>query len=643
MDKCVLCRSEETVEYIHGELYETENVKAHSFCLLFAPNLPQKGKDDEGMEGFLLRDIQKEEVRVRRLKCCYCKKMHANLGCSIRECKKAFHTECGYKNKVSFEFTSQFPCFCVDHSTNNQTSSPSNDDVCSICSQNFNENDRNILMPCCKHTWFHHSCIQTFAQTAGLYFKCPNCNDQEKCFQLLPKFGVHVYEKDADWEIEYDNLEDFETIPEQPCESDNCNGTPETSYSVAPWLWDVCEYCGSCAVHKECRNATNEPSFTCTCCTESLVLLNRCEAESFVEDYLNEEASTSSESSTPKADKSTYDSSIEKLIKRFPPKNLETEDSENSDKENGSNYKENENLKLLSQVAVSMEVSNTTSGVSSTPKISEGSNFTSVTSVIDKVIKNFQDKNKEILEALESENSDKENENLKVPCQGAVAMKISDPKESTFTITSNESFDEDYNSSLEMLIKTLEGDGSENSNKENENLKLLSQVAVSIEDSDVATGESSTPQASDESSYSSVINRAVKKVLQPKTEEIRERLDEGIDKKNDTLNLFCQVPVSMETSDTKDSTFTITNDKSSKKVKFLIDEKSSESTSQDFLSSSAFQGVSSIISSGESSNYKKPEENKVPEKTESSVRGIKRTRTRDLPKFFKRLQRFDSQ
>lgn len=70
-----------------GPLYEFGYCTAHLFCLMFSANLNQKGEDDEGINGFRVDDIVKEWRRGSQLKCIYCKKKYATLGCGSKACK----------------------------------------------------------------------------------------------------------------------------------------------------------------------------------------------------------------------------------------------------------------------------------------------------------------------------------------------------------------------------------------------------------------------------------------------------------------------------------------------------------------------------------------------------------------------------
>lgn len=133
---------------------------------------------------------------MRKLTCYYCHQRHANIGCSVKSCPRSYHIECGIDDNASFEFDDNFPSYCVRHVRYTQNEQPKyTKDFCGICLLRMNKKAKLILIPCCRNSWFHHSCLQTFSNTAGVWFKCPLCNDKKVCHQLLPKLGIFFPQK----------------------------------------------------------------------------------------------------------------------------------------------------------------------------------------------------------------------------------------------------------------------------------------------------------------------------------------------------------------------------------------------------------------------------------------------------------------
>lgn len=192
MRVCSLCNSSENDEQKYGELLSAQNITVHYFCLLFSPSLMTRGTEDEGIRGFLIEDIERELKRVKRLICCYCLKQNASLGCCVRSCRRAYHLPCGLEQNVSLEFVETYPSYCYSHAKFVQEEKPKRKDTCGICMERISRLNKSILIPCCKNSWFHRTCLQKFATTAGDYFKCPLCNDKTQCLAELPRLGIFI-------------------------------------------------------------------------------------------------------------------------------------------------------------------------------------------------------------------------------------------------------------------------------------------------------------------------------------------------------------------------------------------------------------------------------------------------------------------
>jgi hypothetical protein len=244
----------------------TKIILIHLFNQLFSPGLPQNGEDDDGYEGFMLSDIIKEVRRVTRLKCFYCKKRGANLGCDVSACRKVYHTNCALDNKVVFEFCHTFPTFCKDHKRIQQKEVRKLDRTCGVC---FEKIDRaawpNVLAPCCKSSWFHKNCLQQYALSAGLLFKCPFCSSTA-CMNKLQKMGIFFPNRDAKWEFDATIYQwDEPGIPNDiQCEHPECANN--LLNSSKPHFWKMCDFCGAGAIHYNCLQ--NSDAFTCKSCKE---------------------------------------------------------------------------------------------------------------------------------------------------------------------------------------------------------------------------------------------------------------------------------------------------------------------------------------------------------------------------------------
>ena len=86
---CQLCsRPAEAPEKVmkFGPLYNFDSCLAHLYCLLFTSGLKQNGVE-EGIKGFLVKDIVDEFRRGAHLKCNSCKQNYVTVGCVVKICK----------------------------------------------------------------------------------------------------------------------------------------------------------------------------------------------------------------------------------------------------------------------------------------------------------------------------------------------------------------------------------------------------------------------------------------------------------------------------------------------------------------------------------------------------------------------------
>ena len=112
--QCHLCMKDSIpdLDESHQQLLEFDSLRAHFFCLLFSSGLGQSGAETEGLHGFMPSDIRRELKRGARLKCVYCKKKGATVGCAKQQCKKSYHLPCGIQNGSLQQFFDQVnSCF----------------------------------------------------------------------------------------------------------------------------------------------------------------------------------------------------------------------------------------------------------------------------------------------------------------------------------------------------------------------------------------------------------------------------------------------------------------------------------------------------------------------------------------------------
>lgn len=234
---------------------------------LFAPGLFTRGEDDEGIRGFLKADIVKECKRVKPLRCAYCSEPNANIGCSVAKCKMVFHFDCGLDNRANFQFCGNYPSYCMNHKPKTAILKkvPKKDEICGICTDSVDSKNA-LLVPCCKNGWFHRKCLQKAATSAGVFFKCPLCNEEEKFKKDLQLQGIFIPEKDADWELEAGAFQDLVDTPVRICEF--CMNEKQDQINYQQLRWKLCNYCGSSAVHLECLESSEQNEFNCASCLD---------------------------------------------------------------------------------------------------------------------------------------------------------------------------------------------------------------------------------------------------------------------------------------------------------------------------------------------------------------------------------------
>ncbi|XP_055912592.1 uncharacterized protein LOC129946433 isoform X2 [Eupeodes corollae] len=271
MDKeCFLCKSKEKDEVKFGEFMTCGKISVHYFCLLLSSNLMQNGEDNEGLLGFLPKDIQEEAHRVKPLICCYCRKPSANISCCASKCYKSFHLTCGDKNSTEHNFVGTFKSFCHRHVKGKKVTPPLPDEKCCICYDNILtpgtrfDTVNMIRAPCCKNGWFHKYCLASFAKTAGYFFKCPLCNDSKVFRQRLAYKSIFIPDRDAAWEL-VPNA--FAELLERPssCVAVNCYAEGGRKSQTKRNEFLFCSTCGSVAIHRRCMTIRLE-NFYCDEC-----------------------------------------------------------------------------------------------------------------------------------------------------------------------------------------------------------------------------------------------------------------------------------------------------------------------------------------------------------------------------------------
>ncbi|XP_076983153.1 G2/M phase-specific E3 ubiquitin-protein ligase isoform X1 [Tamandua tetradactyla] len=272
---CVFCRKNDDCPNKYGERKTNEkwNLTVHYYCLLMSSGIWQRGKEEEGVYGFLIEDIRKEVNRASKLKCCICRKTGASIGCVAPRCKRSYHFPCGLQRECIFQFTGNFASFCWNHrpaqiitSNNYRDSLP-----CTICLEFIEPIPTYSILrsPCCKNAWFHRDCLQVQAINAGVFFfRCTVCNNSDIFQKEMLRMGIHIPEKDASWELEENAYQELLQHHER-CDVRRCRCKEGREYNEPDSKWEIkrCQCCGSSGTHLACSSLRSwEQNWECLEC-----------------------------------------------------------------------------------------------------------------------------------------------------------------------------------------------------------------------------------------------------------------------------------------------------------------------------------------------------------------------------------------
>ncbi|KAL0969735.1 hypothetical protein UPYG_G00231580 [Umbra pygmaea] len=279
IDCCALCQLSENCPDKHGEkiTLKSHKLTVHYFCLLMSSGIYQRGKENEGIYGFLVDDIKQEIRRSARLKCTVCKKNGASVGCSVKSCKKKVHFPCGRQHHFISQFTGLFPSFCKNHSPTQSlpvSSCVSEPLCCSVCLDPIEPVLSYYVLKCpaCHGSWFHRECVQNQAHSAAkFFFKCTLCNNKDTFQKEMLRMGIHIPERDAAWELEENAYRDLLQVYEH-CDANKCLSHKGRDYSSQQGLFQIlrCTLCGSRGVHRKCASLKPfETNWACEDCAEA--------------------------------------------------------------------------------------------------------------------------------------------------------------------------------------------------------------------------------------------------------------------------------------------------------------------------------------------------------------------------------------
>jgi len=254
---CKLCSTSEGVLAADTLLTSGAGLTAHYFCLLFSSGLRQAGGEAEGLRGFLGADVQREVKRGARLKCVYCRKKGATVGCAEPRCKKSYHLSCGHGHKAMLQFFDQFKSYCREHRPVQRAprrGARAGDQAtsCLLCRKAVPRKAclATLVSPCCP-TFLHRECVQAAALAAapgtpGGLRECPGCGDGAAWLAEVRRMGVYVPEQLAVTKVARE---------EEGCTAKLCFCPMEGGRGhCGEGRWEVvqCGECGGRGIHAAC-------------------------------------------------------------------------------------------------------------------------------------------------------------------------------------------------------------------------------------------------------------------------------------------------------------------------------------------------------------------------------------------------------
>ncbi|KAL1459985.1 hypothetical protein WDU94_011927 [Cyamophila willieti] len=285
-ERCSFCFSAVNNPLRYGEMFKYKHIITHYFCVLMSTGIKQSGNDDEGLYGFLIKDIEKGLERARDVKCMYCKRGGATAQCNhyVRSTKKkcltTFHLTCGVTHGSQHLFFGQFQSLCHLHRRNQKVPSEFIKDSAVTCGMCFdmihdvNYSTSSLWAPCCKKYYYHRDCVQQLAFTSGGYhFRCPLCNNESQFKIAMQKCGIFVPIRDALWETEPNAFSEL-YVEHNQCDTEPClcpHSTKEgdkRTYNNGAWDLIRCVSCGSEGTHRPCSGLplTGDVSWNCGSC-----------------------------------------------------------------------------------------------------------------------------------------------------------------------------------------------------------------------------------------------------------------------------------------------------------------------------------------------------------------------------------------
>ncbi|CAK7289130.1 PHD finger protein 11 [Vulpes lagopus] len=115
---CALCPKD--IEYSVLYFAQSENIAAHENCLLYSSALVECEDHDPRNQdrNFDVESVKKEIHRGRNLRCAFCNRRGATVGCDVKACKRSYHFFCAQNDHAVLQtdgLRGIYKVFCQQH------------------------------------------------------------------------------------------------------------------------------------------------------------------------------------------------------------------------------------------------------------------------------------------------------------------------------------------------------------------------------------------------------------------------------------------------------------------------------------------------------------------------------------------------
>ncbi|XP_052527354.1 PHD finger protein 7-like [Tympanuchus pallidicinctus] len=271
VEVCMLCRRADVHPDACGPMLGESGLCVHKFCLFFADGLYEHTAGQRAVLKIPLDAIRCAIEEAEQKHCFVCGDKGASIYCAETGCERSFHLPCATDGECVTQFFGQHRSFCYEHRPQQaMEAAPEQDTNCVICLEPVGDKKsyHTMVCPVCTQAWFHRSCIQAQAMSAGiLRFRCPVCKDRMQFRKEMHLLGIQIPARRPTWE----DKESYETLHKihDRCDASECLYAEgrEREEGDGPWELLLCTSCAAQGTHRLCSDLSNSlSSWECDSC-----------------------------------------------------------------------------------------------------------------------------------------------------------------------------------------------------------------------------------------------------------------------------------------------------------------------------------------------------------------------------------------